>query len=272
MKKIVALFLIVSVFSFAFSQTVENTLINEESTKTIGLSFDYLTDGILLFSGLTSFGVTQFLLNTNNTNYPLIEKDKIFVLDSVMTNFTFNSTLSTVSDITEVLAFGLSASAFLSKDTDSVFPFFVTYAEALSFTLASKNALKAMFPRTRPYAYGSGILEEAELSEINESFPSGHTAIAFCSAASISLYALTFMKDEPLTPYIIGSSYALALGTGALRIASGSHYLSDVLTGAILGSAFGFAVPYFHIFIKEDKIDAVSLKALPSGLALVIKF
>ena len=33
--------------------------------------------------------------------------------------------------------------------------------------------------------------------------------------------------------------------TGALRIMSDQHYASDVITGAILGTGIGFAVPYF---------------------------
>ena len=32
---------------------------------------------------------------------------------------------------------------------------------------------------------------------------------------------------------------------GYLRIAADKHYLSDVLTGALVGSAFGVAMPYF---------------------------
>ena len=38
----------------------------------------------------------------------------------------------------------------------------------------------------------------------------------------------------------------LATLTGYLREAADKHYLSDVLTGAAVGAAVGWAIPYLH--------------------------
>jgi membrane-associated phospholipid phosphatase len=60
--------------------------------------------------------------------------------------------------------------------------------------------------------------------------------------------------------------------SGYLRIAADKHYLSDVLTGALLGSAMGVAIPLLlHPRRTEsDSLRVASLSATPlQGGALV---
>lgn len=61
------------------------------------------------------------------------------------------------------------------------------------------------------------------------SFPSGHTAIAFMSAQ--------FMWEEyhEVSPWYGVAGYAVAASTGVLRMYNNRHWLSDVVTGAGLG-------------------------------------
>jgi len=61
------------------------------------------------------------------------------------------------------------------------------------------------------------------------SFPSGHTSMAFVSAAV--LYE-EFVDSSPLLAY---SGYIFAITTGSLRMLNNKHYLSDVLVGAGIG-------------------------------------
>jgi undecaprenyl-diphosphatase len=63
------------------------------------------------------------------------------------------------------------------------------------------------------------------------SFPSGHTITAFAVAISLS----RFYPD-----LAIGLLFC-AISVGASRILLGMHFLSDVLAGAAIGSALGFA-------------------------------
>jgi len=63
------------------------------------------------------------------------------------------------------------------------------------------------------------------------SFPSGHTMTAFSIAMVVSYFYPTL--QWPL--------YFLAVSIGLSRIVLGMHFLSDVLAGAILGSALGVA-------------------------------
>lgn len=73
---------------------------------------------------------------------------------------------------------------------------------------------KRLTHRTRPCAPACGI------DEADRSFPSGHTALAF---ASVGRRHLTI-------------TIPLAAGTGALRIASAKHFLTDVAAGALTGA------------------------------------
>lgn len=61
------------------------------------------------------------------------------------------------------------------------------------------------------------------------SFPSGHTATAFMGA---ELARLEYGEDYPL---IAVGAYALAAGTGFLRVWNERHWFTDVLAGAGLG-------------------------------------
>lgn len=61
------------------------------------------------------------------------------------------------------------------------------------------------------------------------SFPSGHTAQAFATAAFLSEEYKHRLKWIPY------ASYGIAASVGALRMANNKHYISDVLVGAGIG-------------------------------------
>jgi membrane-associated phospholipid phosphatase len=63
----------------------------------------------------------------------------------------------------------------------------------------------------------------------NRSFPSGHTANAFCGA---TVLFHEFKDDEPVLAY---SGYLFATATGILRTTNNAHWLPDVLVGAGIG-------------------------------------
>ncbi len=62
------------------------------------------------------------------------------------------------------------------------------------------------------------------------SFPSGHTMTAFSIALVVSFFY----------PSLQGPMYFLATSIAFSRVVLGMHFLSDVLAGAILGTALGF--------------------------------
>jgi membrane-associated phospholipid phosphatase len=119
-------------------------------------------------------------------------------------------------------------------------------AQSTFMALAVNNAAKLAFQRQRPYAHAAAM-SGSRLTRISDSdnlsFFSGHTTLAF--SVAVSAGTIASMRDYKLAPVIWGVGLTSAAATGYLRIAADKHYVTDVLVGAAVGSAFGFAVPYF---------------------------
>ena len=100
------------------------------------------------------------------------------------------------------------------------------------------DVFKLLIPRVRPHSamlepgsqamdtFGRQLLEAGGHSRSAlMSFPSGHAAVAFGLAASLSWY---FPAGRP-------AFIALAILASLQRLFSGAHYLSDICIGAALG-------------------------------------
>jgi membrane-associated phospholipid phosphatase len=98
---------------------------------------------------------------------------------------------------------------------------------AVVLTVGISAAMKYSIRRKRPAQTYPDI--RAFTSDNSPSFPSNHSSVAFSTATSISL---AYPKW-----YIIVPSYTLASAVAYSRLHLGLHYPSDVLGGAIVGSA-----------------------------------
>jgi undecaprenyl-diphosphatase len=90
------------------------------------------------------------------------------------------------------------------------------------------KALKRLSHRPRPCQYQAHCWATV-LPPDQFSFPSGHTMTAFSIALVVSYFY----------PSLQWPLYFLAISIGLSRIVLGMHFLSDVLAGAVLGSALG---------------------------------
>jgi membrane-associated phospholipid phosphatase len=90
------------------------------------------------------------------------------------------------------------------------------------------QSTKKIFVRERPFDKYSFIVKRDDESGGN-SFPSGHASAAFCTATSI---ALRFHEW-----YYVAPAYLFAGSVAWARVYQGVHYPSDVLVGALVGSA-----------------------------------
>ena len=114
--------------------------------------------------------------------------------------------------------------------------------------------VKVIFGRRRPYAELKGTSTRAA-NDVNTSFFSGHTALAFAMTTSSGTIAT--LREYRSAPIIWGGGLALAMATGYFRIAADAHYFTDVLVGGIVGSAIGVAVPLlFHHDVLTDEVSA----------------
>lgn len=126
--------------------------------------------------------------------------------------------------------------------------------------------------RARPYMRelggdASGAPEAA--AERNLSFFSGHTSFAFSLAVASGTVAS--MRGYRGAPAVWGVGLGAAALTGWLRVAADRHYASDVLTGALVGSAVGFAVPYLLHRRRRTVFQDVQVGVAPApGGALFV--
>ena len=127
----------------------------------------------------------------------------------------------------------------------------VMFIETMILTHAGKEIIKDLVPRYRPYTYFAEPIDD----EFTNSFPSGHTALTFavCSFSAFA-YSHMFPDSEYILPFGIGA-YTTAAVTGLLRVLSGSHFISDVLAGALIGSVFGIGVPLLHTIKSSTGIS-----------------
>jgi membrane-associated phospholipid phosphatase len=180
-----------------------------------------------------------------------------------------------VYGIAPASAFGLTALVGWRAGRAADWPvnaFAVLEATILAADLTQLAKFRA--GRARPYMRElGGDVDGAPgpAAEHNLSFFSGHTSFAFSLAVASGTVAS--MRGYRGAPVVWGVGLSAAALTGWLRVAADRHYASDVLTGALVGSAVGFAVPYLlHRRRTPDSVKdlRVGVAPAPGGALLVL--
>ena len=180
---------------------------------------------------------------------------------------TFMNSYDPVKDnaatVLEIAAMAAPA-VLLSQGPDQYVTIGLMYAETLALTWGTTEIIKHLVGRPRPYMYYDGYPQDkVEDGGWNRSFPSGHTSMSFAGA---SFASYVFWKYNPESKWripVTAFSYSLAATVAVLRVASGNHFATDVLAGALIGTAIGIGVPALHTLFA-DKDIAVSVS--PFGL------
>ena len=155
------------------------------------------------------------------------------------------------SDISDWLLFSCIAAPFTllfsSKVQNDAVTVYGIYAESLLYGTSLPFYGKAGAQRVRPYVYNSEApLSKKTTAEAKRSFFSGHTAVAFTSMIFLSTVYNTYYAESRYKPFVWSGSILLASSVGYFRMAAGDHFLTDVLVGAIVGSAVGYLIPHLH--------------------------
>jgi membrane-associated phospholipid phosphatase len=123
---------------------------------------------------------------------------------------------------------------------------------------AMETIIKFLAGRQRPSYYDPNSVEaeptfrgpfskggtDISGKKINNSFPSGHTTVAFAAA---TVFAMEY-KNRPLIPIV---AYSAASLVGLSRITENKHWATDVLVGAALGYLCGKqVVNNYHRYAK----------------------
>jgi membrane-associated phospholipid phosphatase len=131
---------------------------------------------------------------------------------------------------------------------------------------------KGVFKRTRPFVYNENApLEKKVKTKARLAFFSGHTTNAFAGAIFFATTYNDYLPDSVLKPFVWGGSFLLASIVGYSRIEAGKHFRSDVLAGAVVGSAIGYFIPRLHRR-KQDSGLSVSPVYKDRQLQVVLNY
>ncbi len=145
---------------------------------------------------------------------------------------------------------------FATKVDDYVF--FVPLAYLYGFNAFSSQNRHEVGRQTK-LLIASGALTSAlvwptkKLTDIDRpngdptAFPSGHTAYAFTIATVVD------KEFRHKSPWVSVGSYAIATGTGVMRMLNNEHWMADVLAGAGVGILSVNTVYWLHDKFAKDK-------------------
>jgi membrane-associated phospholipid phosphatase len=229
-------------------------------------TYDIKKDAVIGSAALGMF-ITPFFVNNEPDGIPhSLDKSEVNGFDRAMM-FPYIKSLDIASDfgVYGMLVLPIMSLAGNITDKTAWISYGVMYAEAFLLTYGTKELLKNAVIRYRPYMYAGGIPSGKEDDYYN-SFPSGSTALAFLSAGFLSATFLAEYPDSRWKIPVAGGAYALAAAVAVSRILSGSHFPTDVLAGAAIGSLYGWLMPLLH---KRHSGEG-AVRAFFTGSGLVV--
>lgn len=169
----------------------------------------------------------------------------------------------------------LSPAVMFAAPKEDYWKIGIEYAETIALAYGVKELFKMNVSRARPYMYFDGApVDKYEDGDWDDSFISGHTTLSFAAASFTTFMYCQYFPDSRYKPLVIAGSYSLAAVTAGLRLASGNHFLTDVLCGAAVGTSIGFLVPLVNSlwfkpsFAKKNSCFEVTV----SPTALMFKY
>ncbi len=125
--------------------------------------------------------------------------------------------------------------------------------ETLAVAGAVQGAANVLVSRERPYGRDCSSAElpgnaiDCRSGQRYRSFFSGHSTFSFAGAALICVHHLeNDLLGTPWDALSCAGGYAVAATTATFRVVADVHYASDVILGALVGTAVGYGVPLLH--------------------------
>ncbi len=147
----------------------------------------------------------------------------------------------------------------------------LVFGQTLGLTLLVTGALKVAARRPRPLTYDARwSVDERHDGDARLSFPSGHSAAAFASASYLAVLLLEREGARPAALVGVTAGYLAAATVAGLRVAGAKHFLTDVLTGAALGTLFGLGIPW--LLLPSQPAGAFGASGAGSAAAPVFAF
>ena len=162
--------------------------------------------------------------------------------------YRYSESISTASDV----LVGVVAAAPLmllvdSNVRDDWATCTLMYAETMALALILPAYGKGTVNRIRPFVYNPDAPMEAKTAgDARKSFFSRHACAAFASAVFLSTVYGEYHPGSSRTPYVWGASLCAATAVGYMRYEAGEHFPTDIIAGAVAGSAAGYLIPRVH--------------------------
>lgn len=142
-------------------------------------------------------------------------------------------------------------------------------AEAAALSMDLNQVVKLAVGRQRPFVHHGNWRDPNRKPDADDnlSFYSGHATFTFALAAAAG--TVSDLRGYRGAPWVWGAGMTLAAATSYLRIAGDKHYLTDVLTGAALGTAAGIALPRLMHPRKDGSASTstgATVTAVPLGV------
>lgn len=183
----------------------------------------------------------------------------------------------TADTISNVLGFGLipamafGGEALVAAHDDALDRWPVDAMIVAESTVAASvlnQGLKFLVGRERPFVHALPADQKGSTpqpSDNNLSFFSGHTSITM--ALAVSTGTVASMRRYSWAPAAWAVLPAMSIFTGYLRIGADKHYFTDVTTGALIGAAMGFVIPYVFHRPRAEATSATAGALTPSFVA-----
>ena len=148
----------------------------------------------------------------------------------------------------------------------------VVIAESTIVSSVAAGIVSPMAGRPRPLVYGTTAPASVrENGTSGLSFFSGHTATAFGAVVSTFVTVHRLHPDDFWPYYVLFGGVALASFEGYTRVASGSHFPTDVIAGAAAGTMIGILIPAMHASPNRVALQPVTVSG-GGGLAVVGRY
>lgn len=118
----------------------------------------------------------------------------------------------------------------------------VVFAQTLVINGALVTASKFLVQRPLPRTY-AGDPSLIDRPEGYRSFYSGHTSLVFAGLSATAM-TIRYRYGEQTWPWIVTA--LLGTSVAVERVADGRHFPTDVIAGAVMGTAVGIVVPWLH--------------------------
>jgi len=209
---------------------------------------------LIVGAGLATTG---FVLKYTNDTEPFtvseletLDRNDVNSFDRSAT-YNWDEQAAQVSDYLFLTTLVLPAVFLINHHTRSdIGPLLLMGLEVASINFGTTAGVKNLVNRTRPYVYNADLSDDQRTdAQSRLSYFSGHTSVT----ASFSFFMAKVMNDyhpgmkTGLKVGLWAFAAAIPATTGYLRVKSGKHFKTDVITGYAIGAFTGWIIPHLHL-------------------------